>query len=40
VTERNLEAAKRAPSVREYIARRTEIDYAQYARFRGKLRLD
>jgi hydroxymethylglutaryl-CoA synthase len=26
-----------APSTREYIARRTEIDYATYARYRGKL---
>lgn len=26
-----------APTVRDYIARRTEIDYATYARFRGKL---
>ena len=40
VTERNTAAAGRAPSVRDYISRRTEIDYAQYARFRGKLRLD
>jgi len=28
-----------APSTREYIGRRTEIDYATYARFRGKLSL-
>ena len=26
-----------APKTRDYIARRTEIDYATYARFRGKL---
>jgi hydroxymethylglutaryl-CoA synthase len=28
-----------APSTKDYIARRTEIDYATYARFRGKLSL-
>ncbi len=33
------ERRQRAPSTREYIARRTEIDYATYARFRGKLSL-
>jgi hydroxymethylglutaryl-CoA synthase len=27
----------RAPRTRDYVARRTEIDYATYARFRGKL---
>ena len=27
----------RAPKTRDYIARRTEIDYATYARLRGKL---
>jgi hydroxymethylglutaryl-CoA synthase len=26
-----------APSTRDYVARRTEIDYATYSRFRGKL---
>ena len=37
----NLLAERRnlAPSTREYIRRRTEIDYATYARFRGKLSL-
>ncbi len=40
VTERILEAVGKAPTVRDYINRRTEIDYALYSRFRGKLRLD
>jgi hydroxymethylglutaryl-CoA synthase len=31
------ERQKRAPSTQDYIARRTEIDYATYARYRGKL---
>jgi len=38
-TDRLPERRQRAPSTREYIARRTEIDYATYARFRGKLSL-
>jgi hydroxymethylglutaryl-CoA synthase len=29
----------RAPTTREYVGRRTEIDYATYARYRGKLSL-
>jgi hydroxymethylglutaryl-CoA synthase len=37
VTERVLERRDRAPSVQDYIARRTEIDYALYVRYRGKL---
>lgn len=38
VTE-NIEAARnRAPSTRDYINRRTQIDYATYCRFRGKLK--
>ncbi|GAB4576001.1 MAG: hydroxymethylglutaryl-CoA synthase [Anaerolineae bacterium] len=40
VTDRIVDAVGKAPTVREYIARRTEIDYATYARFRGKIRLD
>lgn len=40
VTDRITEAAQKAPTVREYIERRTELDYAMYARFRGKIRLD
>ncbi len=40
VTDRISEAVSRAPTVRDYIDRRTEIDYAVYSRFRGKLRLD
>jgi hydroxymethylglutaryl-CoA synthase len=37
VTEQVLARRDRAPSVQEYIARRTEIDYALYVRYRGKL---
>jgi hydroxymethylglutaryl-CoA synthase len=37
VTERIEEARERAPKTREYIARRVEIDYATYARYRHKL---
>jgi len=37
VTERIEEARGRAPSTQDYIARRVPIDYATYARFRGKL---
>ncbi len=40
VTDRITEAVGRAPTVRDYIRRRTEIDYAMYARFRGKIRLE
>jgi hydroxymethylglutaryl-CoA synthase len=40
VTDRITDAVGKAPTVHNYIDRRTEIDYAQYARFRGKLRLD
>jgi hydroxymethylglutaryl-CoA synthase len=36
-TPRLVAQRQRAPSTREYIQRRTEIDYATYARFRGKL---
>ena len=38
VTERLSAMRGRAPSTRDYIARRSEIDYATYCRFRGKLR--
>jgi hydroxymethylglutaryl-CoA synthase len=39
VTERILERRDRAPKTQDYIARRTEIDYATYVRYRGKLAL-
>jgi hydroxymethylglutaryl-CoA synthase len=35
-----LERRGRAPTTRDYIERRTEIDYATYARYRGKLTLE
>ncbi len=35
-----LERRQRAPSTQDYIDRRTEIDYATYARYRGKLTLE
>jgi len=38
-TERLPEVRDRAPSTEDYIARRTEIDYATYTRFRDKLKL-
>jgi len=37
VTERIAEVQRRAPQTRDYIQRRTPIDYAQYARMRRKL---
>lgn len=37
VTERITEAKNRAPSTRDYIKRRVQIDYAQYVRMRRKL---
>lgn len=37
VTERIAERRDRAPRVADYIRRRVEIDYAVYARYRGKL---
>ncbi len=37
VTDRLVERRNQAPSTLAYIARRTEIDYATYARMRGKL---
>ncbi len=39
VTEAVTERRRRAPCTADYIARRTEIDYATYARYRGKLAL-
>jgi hydroxymethylglutaryl-CoA synthase len=38
VTENILGIAERAPKTRDYIARRTEINYATYARYRGLLK--
>jgi hydroxymethylglutaryl-CoA synthase len=37
VTEAIAERRERAPKTADYIARRTEIDYATYVRYRGKL---
>lgn len=37
VTDRIVEAKKRAPATRDYIKRRVQIDYAQYVRMRRKL---
>jgi hydroxymethylglutaryl-CoA synthase len=37
VTERILDVQQLAPSTRDYIKRRTQIDYAQYVRLRQKL---
>jgi len=37
VTDAILERRNQAPRTQDYIARRTEIDYATYARMRGKL---
>ncbi len=39
VTDRILEKRDRAPKTQDYIARRTEIDYGTYVRYRGKLAL-
>lgn len=38
VTDRIEQARRRAPSTRDYINRRTVIDYAVYSRYRGKLK--
>jgi hydroxymethylglutaryl-CoA synthase len=38
VTDRISAVQKRAPSTRDYINRRTEVDYATYCRYRGKLK--
>jgi hydroxymethylglutaryl-CoA synthase len=37
ITEAIAERRSRAPKTQDYIARRTEIDYATYVRYRGKL---
>jgi hydroxymethylglutaryl-CoA synthase len=37
VTDKLLERRDKAPRTQDYIARRTEIDYAMYARMRGKI---
>jgi hydroxymethylglutaryl-CoA synthase len=37
ITDRLVAAQHRAPSTRDYIRRRTPIDYAQYVRLRKKL---
>lgn len=39
VTDKILERREKALSTEDYIQRRTEIDYAQYARMRGKITL-
>ena len=39
-TDKIAERQNLAPKTRDYIARRTEIDYAMYTRMRGKLMLD
>ena len=39
VTDKLAERQNRATKTQEYIARRTEIDYAAYVRFRGKLQM-
>lgn len=38
VTSRIRQVQKLAPTTQDYISRRTEIDYATYCRYRGKLR--
>lgn len=38
VTERIEQARHRAPTTRDYINRRTVVDYATYSRYRGKLK--
>jgi hydroxymethylglutaryl-CoA synthase len=39
ITDRIIERQARAPKTRDYIQRRTEIDYATYLRYRGKLKV-
>ena len=39
VTEKLLERRPHAPRTADYIARRKEIDYGVYARYRGKLKM-
>jgi len=40
VTDKIAEVQNRAPKTRQYIARRTQIDYAVYTRYRSKLHVD
>lgn len=40
VTDKITERKHLAPATRTYIARRTQIDYALYTRYRGKLRVE
>ena len=40
VTDKITERQSRALKTKDYIARRTEIDYATYARLRGKLTME
>ncbi|MEZ4770280.1 MAG: hydroxymethylglutaryl-CoA synthase [Caldilineales bacterium] len=37
ITDHIRDSRRQAPATKDYIARRTEIDYATYARYRGKL---
>ncbi len=37
VTDKIAERQGKAPSTQDYIARRTELDYGLYVRYRGKL---
>jgi hydroxymethylglutaryl-CoA synthase len=39
VTDQIADRQNRAPKTRDYIARRTPIDYATYTRFRKKLQM-
>lgn len=39
VTDKILERRDKAPHTRDYIARRTQVDYALYTRYRGKLQM-
>ena len=40
VTDAIDERRNQAPKTQEYIARRTQIDYATYVRYRGKLAME
>jgi len=39
VTDKLADRKVKAPSVKSYIERREEIDYARYARYRKKIRM-
>ena len=39
VTDKIVERQSKAPTIEEYIARRTEIDYATYSRYRHKIKM-